>query len=308
MKYLVFLNRFDLNLNKLKTKLNFNKYIEEKNQVLIESDLDLQEAIKLQEISKIATIVRDYKNFDFKTLQKECLETIKKLKLKSYKIEIKFHDKIPISSSSVYKHINPYLKYENYEFSEDPDLYFYLEIKKEDNNKFYRLSYSLKKYWNKVNLVKVNLNNFYIVLENPELPEELSDFLRLCFIFKLPLRILTNDVKNFEKVLKKAKTITKGINYTDFDLKIIPFLSKDFIKVGFTKHASMNEKDLKNFFKENKDYKMCLIFGNDKFGLTQEVRDDLDYSFRLTPELKKPLKASHALSYVLGFYINENLL
>ena len=31
-----------------------------------------------------------------------------------------------------------------------------------------------------------------------------------------------------------------------------------------------------------------------------ELRDRLDYSFRLTQEINKPLRASHALAYVLG--------
>jgi len=36
------------------------------------------------------------------------------------------------------------------------------------------------------------------------------------------------------------------------------------------------------------------------FGLSQELRNKLDYSFRLTKETKKPLRGSHALSYVMG--------
>ena len=44
-----------------------------------------------------------------------------------------------------------------------------------------------------------------------------------------------------------------------------------------------------------------LVFGNDTYGLSQEVRDDLDHCFRLT-ELNKPLKANQALSYVLGIF------
>ena len=56
------------------------------------------------------------------------------------------------------------------------------------------------------------------------------------------------------------------------------------------------------------DAKIALVFGDDKYGLTQETRDKLNYCFRLTPEIKKPLRASHALSYVIGFYTAYKIL
>ena len=77
------------------------------------------------------------------------------------------------------------------------------------------------------------------------------------------------------------------------------------MKIRFSKHSLKNEADMREIILQDK--KIALIFGDDKFGLTQETRDKLDYSFRLTPETKKPLRASHALSYILGFYTAEKI-
>jgi len=59
---------------------------------------------------------------------------LKESKIKSYKIQTKFHDKIKISAKSVYKHINPYLKHESFQVNEEnPEVILYLEFKKENN-------------------------------------------------------------------------------------------------------------------------------------------------------------------------------
>ena len=77
-------------------------------------------------------------------------------------------------------------------------------------------------------------------------------------------------------------------------------LPKNITLIGFSKHAQKKEIELKEHLKTKKP--LALVFGDDKFGLSQETRDRMDIMFRLTPELKKPLRASHALSYVLGIY------
>ena len=93
--------------------------------------------------------------------------------------------------------------------------------------------------------------------------------------------------------------MTKGIPYEKFNLTLSNELPKDYIKVGFSIKAKLNEKDLLKIL-QNK--KLALIFGDEKFGLSQRVRDECNYLIKLTSETKKPLRASHALSYVLGFY------
>ncbi len=302
MEYMLFLNKFELDAGRFKSKIkaldkNASFQDEDKN-LIIKSSLDHDKLMRFQEISKLIVLYSEWKDFSFKTLKEDCLILCREFKIKTYSIEIKFHDKVKISSKSIYRHINPYLKYENILFNEESDI-LYIEFKKFDNKLKYRLGYSNQYLFNKVNAVKVDMKNFIVVLENPILPLEVGDFLRLCWIFKLPLHIITKD-KDFDKILKKAKEDTKGIDYDKFDLRITKELPKDYLLVGFSKYADKNEKDMKDVILSNK--KIALIFGDNKYGLTQEIRDKLDYCFRLTPELKKPLRASQALSYILGFY------
>lgn len=288
--------------NKIKDIDENAKFEDGDNSILLTAQLDPEILLKFHEISRIFILSTEWKNFSFKDMKEDCLRLCQNKHIKNFKIEIKFYDKIPISGKSIYRHINPYLKHEGILFNEEGNIIL-IEVKKFEKTLKYRLSHSTQKLWNKMNQADLNFNNIYVVLEEPRLPEEISDFLRLCYIFKMPLIILTKDKANIKKPLEKAKRITKGIDYKNFDLKFLPHLSKDFIKAGFSKHSSDNENKLISFFKENHDYKICLVFGNDTYGLSQSVRDDLDYCFRLTPEAKKPLKANQALSYVLGIYV-----
>ncbi|MEK6862734.1 MAG: hypothetical protein AABW57_01055, partial [Nanoarchaeota archaeon] len=103
---------------------------------------------------------------------------------------------------------------------------------------------------------------------------------------------------NITNLINKAKQEAKGIPYENFTLNINKKL--EGIKIGFSINSKLDEKDFKEFYNKNKNNKINLVFGNEKFGLTQELRDKLDHSFRLTKETKKPLRASHALAYILG--------
>ena len=94
------------------------------------------------------------------------------------------------------------------------------------------------------------------------------------------------------------KEIPVIINYNEYTLQHGHGSFVGGIKVGFSINSKLNENNFKEFYNKNK--KLILIFGNEKFGLTQNLRDKLDYSFRLTKETKKPLRASHALSYIMG--------
>lgn len=308
MKYLLFLNRFEQDKNILIKKLENlgSKFIkQEENNLIIQSE-DINELLKLQEIAKILQLSTDWKELNFNELKKDSLNSIKNLKQKTYKIQTKFYNKIKISAKSIYKHINPYLKHEGFiPKEESPELILYIEFKKENKNIFYRVSYSLANWYTPLNTSKLNYSNFAVVIENPTLVEEVSDLLRLCWIFKIPLYIITKD-KRFDKLLKKAEEITKGIDYEKMKLVITNKLPTEYVLAGFSKLAKANEKELKIFLeKENK--KIALVFGDDKFGLTSETRDKMNCMFRLTPEIKKPLRASHALSYVLGIYTSMKL-
>ena len=305
MKVLIFLARFELDREKVKKKVGGEKNVvfkDVKEGFEVEGNLDLDKIKSLEEVEKIVLLKSDWKEFSFQSVKKDSLEALKE-ENKMYKIKVKFEDKIPISAKSLYKHINPYLKHEEFVPDEENwNTLLYLEIKKENAKILYRIGISKRKWWEKAVAFKVNMENLNVVLENPSLKEEVSDFLRLCWIFKLPLIIVTKN-KEFEKVLKKAREETKGIEEEKLKIKIVEKFPTDGVLVGFSKHAVKNEKDLKEFFKKRE--KIYLVFGDDKFGLTQEARESMNVSFRLTPEAKKPLRASHALAYILGLYAAE---
>ena len=295
MEYLIFFNKFDFDKNKFIFKLKNCKILKKEEKYWIIDTNNLEYLRSLQEISKILTKTTNWKRLNFKAIKKDSLDTLKILDKKTYKIQTKFHDKIKISAKSIYKHVNPYLKYEEFILEDNPEVILFIEFKKSKNEIYYRISFLLTKEQNKAIDLKYP---FTIIIENPRLVQEISDFLRLCWIFKMPLIIITKD--NIDTLLNQAKKITKGIDYKTFSLTIANNLPKNITLIGFSKHAQKKEIELKEHLKTKKP--LALVFGDDKFGLSQETRDRMDIMFRLTPELKKPLRASHALSYVLGIY------
>jgi tRNA G18 (ribose-2'-O)-methylase SpoU len=291
MKYLLILNKFELDKNilknKIKSRLNDSKFYED-NGLILETEQDIKNILYFEEIEKILQLHKDWKKLDFKNFKND----FNNLNIKTHFVKVKFLSKIPISAKSIIKKVNSALKQSNY--SENPEKYVYIEfIKKE--KPYYRTFLSQSSYYNKFNKQK-NKYNMEIVLENPEDKEEIKDFLRLCYIFDLSLNILTK--KNITNLINKAKQEAKGIPYENFTLNVNKKL--EGIKIGFSINSKSDENDFRNFYNKNKNNKITLVFGNEKFGLTQELRDQLNYSFRLTKETKKPLRASHALAYVLG--------
>lgn len=305
MQYLIFLNRFDKDKNVLERKLSGLgvRVISEEDDSLLVECKDANGLLGLQEVSRIVKIFSGWKVLNYKTLKEDSLKAVAESNIKEYKIQTRFFSKIKISAKSIYKHINPYLKHEGFSFNEnDFEVVLFVEFARENNEIMYRVSYSLKEWYNPVKTVGVDYSKFVIVIENPSLVEEVSDFLRLCWIFKIPLYVLTKN-KDFGKLLKKAKEVTKGIEYDKFQLFVVDKLNlKNAILVGFSKLAKENETGLKKFFLNLNEKKVALVFGDDKFGMTQQLRDKMDLMFHLTPELKKPLRGSHAVSYVLGIY------
>ena len=292
MKYLLILNKFELNKdilkNKIKTKLkNANFY--EDNGLIIETNQNINEILYLEEINKILPLYKDWQKLDFKTFK----DNFTNLSIKTHLVKVKFLNKIPISAKSIIKKVNSALKGSKY--NENAENIIYIEFIKKASMPYYRIFLVPNNHWEKFKMEKKKLN-IEIVLENPQDKEEIKDFLRLCYIFDLPLNILTN--KEINNLINKAKQEAKGIPYERFSLSINKKL--DGIKLGFSINSKLNEKDFKEFYNKNKNNKINLIFGNEKFGLTQELRDKLDHSFRLTQEINKPLRASHALAYILG--------
>jgi tRNA(Leu) C34 or U34 (ribose-2'-O)-methylase TrmL len=286
MKYLLILNKFELSIENLKekiiNKLNDAKFYND-NGLILETSNNINDILYFEEIEKILTLHKNWQKLDFKTFK----NNFNDLNINSYLVKVRFLSKIPISAKSIIKKTNSALKSK---YSENPEKIIYIEfIKKE--KPYYRIFITPIKYYEKFKMEKNNYN-IEVVLENPEDKEEVKDFLRLCYIFNLPLNILTNNIN----LINKAKQEAKGIPYEKFNLSINKKI--EGIKIGFSIKSKLNEKDLKKFY--NKNNKIILIFGNEKFGLSQNLRDKLNYSFRLTNEAKKPLRASQALSYIMG--------
>ena len=310
MEYILFLNRFELDKDKLKNKIikldNSVSFLDGEKVIAVDSKLDAEEFMKFHEVKYVVVLFKNWKNFSFKDLKEDCLQLCGNFNVKRYFVELKFWDKVKISARSLYRHINPYLKHEGILVNETDGDILYIDIRKIDGKLKYRISYSNQKLYNRQNIVKVDMNKFIVVMEEPTYLGEIDDFLRLCWVFGLPLHIVTKNKGECEKLFNKAKEISKGIDYTKFDIKISNDFPSGYTLVGFSKHSDKNEKDMKVVLLTDK--KIALVFGDDKFGLSQEARDKLDYCFRLTPSLKKPLRASQALSYVLGFYTADNIL
>ncbi|MEW6062865.1 MAG: TrmH family RNA methyltransferase [Nanoarchaeota archaeon] len=294
MKYLLILNRYDINKRELEKKIGKIKF--EDNYRAIAEDIDIESVINLDEVKEIIDLYFDYKPFHgFRELCQDAAYAFKKSGDKFFRVETKFITKQNFSAKQIYKKINTYLKKEGFAYRNDGAV-IYVEFNK---NK-YRVGIKRIK---RIDTIEPNTRKFIAVLEKPESSIEISDFLRICYVFRIPLLVIPG--KDFERILKKAKEETKGINYSKFDLRIEKNLPDEYLYFGFSKHGNKNERQLASFLKLNK--KIALIFGNEKYGLGQELRDKLDYCFRVGPELKKPLRASHVLSYVLGFYSKMNL-
>ena len=290
MRYLLILNKFELDVNSLKNKIKskIKADFSQDEGLILETNNNINEILYFEEIEKILTMHKDWIKFDFKTFK----QSFSDLNVKNYLVKIKFLSKIPVPSSSLVKRINSVLKSHN---EKNPESIIYVEFIKKNNIPYYRIFISKISHYEKFKMEK-NKSNIEIVLENPEDKEEIKDFLIICYIFNLPLNILSN--KDITSLINKAKQEAKGIPYENFTLNVNKKL--DGIKIGFSINSKLDENNFKEVYSKNKNKKINLVFGNEKFGLTQNLRNSLDYSFRLTKETKKPLRASHSLAYILG--------
>ena len=164
MKYLLFLNRFELDKEKLKSKLGNVKFADDEKRLLVEGNLDLEKVKKLPEINKIAILKQDWKELSFSNIGKECLSNFSGKK--DFKVEARFLSKIPVSAISLYKKINSYFKKEGLSFNENSDNIIYLEIIKKEKT-LYRIFITNKELWEKDYSFGINMEKFIVVLENP---------------------------------------------------------------------------------------------------------------------------------------------
>ncbi|GEM_PF-2244225 len=310
MDYILSLKRFTLSIEQLTKKLhncgtNINLAVEENHYLLHAETIDLAELARITEIDTIYQLTTDWKAHSFPVLRQDCLNALQDRGVKTYKIKTKFYHKIPLSAKSVYHHVNPYVKHEGFIPNEEAyETVLYIEFKKELGKILYRVSIQPQEAIKTIVPYQTDMSKLNVLIEEPELVSEIGDFLRVCYIFKLPLFILSVN-PNIEKMLAKAQEETKGLNEGHFTVTIVNELPKNYATIAFTKHSPLTETKLPELFQMKK--KILLLFGNDKYGLSQHVRDQAEHQIRLTPELKKPLRGSQALSYLLGIYTGKQL-
>lgn len=293
MHVLLLLERFDFDKNKLLAKLSGlgevvsrSKYLELRGKFSV-SDLRV-----FSEIKRIIIIDVGWKRLDMKDLKHDCLRVLSRHKFKNYRVKTGFLDKIALSQKSVIKMINPFVKHEGFVPSEDSKNVLFIEFKKDRKDVFYRVGVFKEK---ELRSSGIDYSKFIVVVEEPRLVEELSDFIRVSHIFRLPLYIVTKD-KGMQVLIGRALKITKGIVEPDIHIASKP---PDCFLIGFSKLGDRTEKDLKILF--NKE-KIGLLFGNDTYGLSNDMRQRASILCHLTPDFKKPLRGSQALSYVLGLF------
>ncbi|MBI5391546.1 hypothetical protein HZB00_00940 [Candidatus Woesearchaeota archaeon] len=304
MAYLLFLKKFSLSLPVFVQKLEklFGKVSlqpDEKGYVLTGEAISIEKLLELPEVDAAYQLTTDWKPFSFFSLRQNCLEILQDQGKETYRIQTKFYDKVPVSVMSIYKHVNPYVKHEGFVPDETGfELVLFLEFKKDRKNIFYRVSFREKK----ASTTSLSYP-FAVIIEEPRTVEEVADLLRVCWIFQLPLYIVTTSIDEKKKLFLKAKELVKGIDLEQFTYFIQRNLPPGFTVVGFSKHAQKSEKELLPLFNQ----KLAFLFGNETYGLSQELRDQATVLIKLGPASKKPFTASQALSYVLGLYTAKQI-
>jgi len=279
MKYSLILNKFEIDLSKLKRKLKSFEIDKLTGRINTDNEVELEEVDKV-------LVLENENFFSLEDLRKD----ISKIKFNEFNLRVKSYVKIP--SGTIKKKL--YLVV-NKKLNENSENNVLIELFKEGKIKYRIFTYKEIKSKPK--------NNLTVLIENPRLVEEISDFLRLCLIFNLEFKVIHDNKTEFETLLNKAKKLTKG-KLSEFNVEVIKDLKElDYVKIGFSKHSKKNENEFVQFVKGNKK-KLLFVFGNDTYGLSQKTRDSLDVSFSLGPDKVKPMKANQALAYVLGIYSN----
>ena len=149
-----------------------------------------------------------------------------------------------------------------------------------------------------------SITEMSVILFSPFTTIEIADFCRISLNFDFLEVFFSNENEKVPDIIEEtSKTLFKGIDKVKY--KIIPSLN-DFIRnnsekysfLGFSLHASKNVHDLKKALK-NSDKIPCIIIGNEVRGLEYKTQKMIDM-FKLGTGSSEPLRASHALAYVLG--------
>ena len=144
----------------------------------------------------------------------------------------------------MYHHVNPYVKHEGFIPNEEAyETILYIEFKKDLGKISYRVSIQPHHTIKTIIPHQTHMGNINVLIEEPELVSELGDFLRVCYIFKLPLFILSVN-PTIEKMLAKAHEETKGLNEGHFTVTVVKELPKNYVTIAFTKHSPLTETKL----------------------------------------------------------------
>jgi len=137
MKYILTLNRFEIDKAKLRNKIG-NFY---------EDHGTIVDSIKFKDISevdKIYFLSSDWKRLDFRLFNEDILKAFKLVNGNSFFAKTKFFDKIPLSSKSIVKKINSLMKKEGLGYKENGAIEFLVQFKKEKDICYSNLGESKK--------------------------------------------------------------------------------------------------------------------------------------------------------------------
>ena len=293
MRCHLILRKFDLDIGLLKKKLIGLGGVVELDIVNERLNVEIKDVKELNGLKEIESMLIEEKGktgFKQESLRDDVLKIAGRFK--DVNLKVKTYPGFRIPENAIKKKL---VKLVN--LNQDSENVLLIELFN-DKGLFYRIFSFQEK---KISMDKSRFANITVLIENPRLVDEISDFLRLCLIFGLKMKVIHGNKNEFIKMLNKAKSITKG-RLSDFNVEVYHNLKeiKDCRKIGFSKNAGQDELQLKEFLKQNKGRKLLLVFGNDTYGLSQESRDDCGGMFHLTPDYEKPLKANQALAYVLG--------
>src|SRR3989344_4705395 len=157
--------RFLQQLRDLRNRISYEGFMVKKD--FIKSN---KEKIELEEVDKVL-VLENENFFSLEGLRKD----ISKIKFNEFNLRVKSYVKIP--AGSIKKKLYPRV---NKKLNENSENNILIELFKEGKIKYRIFSYKEDK--------TEHTNNITVLIENPRLVEEISDFLRLCLIIKKNLK------------------------------------------------------------------------------------------------------------------------
>jgi tRNA(Leu) C34 or U34 (ribose-2'-O)-methylase TrmL len=193
----------------------------------------------------------------------------------------------------------------------EPD--FLLELHKGNDGELYgRLGRTILTWSSRTH----RFEEIELVLAEPFTRQEVADFLRLGICFGVKLCLIFDEIADGEALVKKAAAFSKGIDKIR-QIEIMStndFLSRkarhadDWRILAFSLWARNDDLDLLTFFQEYISSRLrsgaftrfSLLFGNERAGISRDLRKVCDKTFHVGPAMSEPLRASQACAYALA--------